>query len=952
MKKALLLVSYLFAIASFSTLQTNAQNSPLGINIGGLADWSTEIPFQDQFKMARPWISQISGGGWGTGPTPLDVDDNGYVRSLANSNAYVTTVIQTGVDGMHIGVWHLYYEGTGTLTIWGDHISNISTVSPGHMRFSVTAKSSIFLDIRGINSSTYVKKIRCVPDKYLSTYTTEIFNPDFIKNIQGYKVIRFMDWLATNGNPSVQWSNRTTPESFTQFRPEGVSLEYIVRLCNKLKASPWVCIPHKANDDYITRAATLLRDSLDPALKIYVEYSNEIWNGMFSQSTFAGDTAVTLGLCAANAPWEGKPKFFAKRSVEIFKSFETVFGGLSRLMRVVAWQQGGLSGPLGYVVAPGDTCYEYADAGAIAPYFANELDGDANVANMTVDQVLDWCEHYVNKKSSELYPQVAYVKSLYNKQGKQLVLTAYEAGQHLTGINGLENNTTMTNNFIAANRHVRMGQIYTDYLQRWKEAGAQVMCIFASMGDYSKWGSWGIVENYNQVENTPKGINVLGFQESNTPAWWNVTPVIAPVGSLAVDFMGSSIPNSGVSLKQAWQSSGDTMRYIPFSTANNNNIFNCAGYDMGQFYGGAVFKKRPSTAFTPSFSLNSGSDKFVSTIDNGNAFSQISGIFIWRKDQFLNGNSTASNVKIGKLRINLNNATFASVRFVIKSEGKYYVSDWMAGSNGLFEIDNINNSALATRRWMEYTFTTTNFETPKPFKTLQTTNPTTFNDVTEVGFMFVSERPSWGHSFEFNEFKAYTISDEMTVIVKPGIDQANPTGNNPVKYITTFSHPVTDFIASDVVYGGASGPTNVVIKEIAPNDHTTYEISVSGMTKNGIVYVSVPAGVATSGALSNKASTSINNSVYYNNSLSTNKSEILESGLEIYPVPTSNSITIKSVNSIQQISIYSIDGVLRKQLTASKNEETIDISDLQNGIYLVSIQSEDIPNRILRIVKL
>jgi hypothetical protein len=33
------------------------QDSPLGTNLNGIADWSTELAFVDGFKMSRAWIS-------------------------------------------------------------------------------------------------------------------------------------------------------------------------------------------------------------------------------------------------------------------------------------------------------------------------------------------------------------------------------------------------------------------------------------------------------------------------------------------------------------------------------------------------------------------------------------------------------------------------------------------------------------------------------------------------------------------------------------------------------------------------------------------------------------------------------------------------------------------------------------------------------------------------------
>ncbi len=52
--------------------------------------------------------------------------------------------------------------------------------------------------------------------------------------------------------------------------------------------------------------------------------------------------------------------------------------------------------------------------------------------------------------------------------------------------------------------------------------------------------------------------------------------------------------------------------------------------------------------------------------------------------------------------------------------------------------------------------------------------------------------------------------------------------------------------------------------EIAPNDGTTYDVAVSGMTQDGSVSASIPAGVAFNASnQGNQASTSVDNLVTF-----------------------------------------------------------------------------------------
>jgi hypothetical protein len=78
---------------------------------------------------------------------------------------------------------------------------------------------------------------------------------------------------------------------------------------------------------------------------------------------------------------------------------------------------------------------------------------------------------------------------------RNLRLFAYEGGQHLAGHLGAENDERLTKLFHAANRHPGMRELYLRNLADWRDAGGDLFCQFSSMGLYSKWGSWGLLEH-------------------------------------------------------------------------------------------------------------------------------------------------------------------------------------------------------------------------------------------------------------------------------------------------------------------------------------------------------------------------------------------------------------------------------------------------------------------------
>jgi hypothetical protein len=111
---------------------------------------------------------------------------------------------------------------------------------------------------------------------------------------------------------------------------------------------------------------------------------------------------------------------------------------------------------------------------------------------MSVNDLMRELESDVAKsrKHKEAYAAMA------RKRG--LALMAYEGGQHLAGHGGAENNEKLTALFQAANRHPKMKDLYLADLKNWQEVGGGLFCVFSSMGRYTKWGSWGVLEHAGQ----------------------------------------------------------------------------------------------------------------------------------------------------------------------------------------------------------------------------------------------------------------------------------------------------------------------------------------------------------------------------------------------------------------------------------------------------------------------
>jgi len=335
----------------------------LGMNLSGPADWNTELAFVDVFRMSRPWVSQRKGSRWGQGPA-LDLDEHGWVKRL-ETGCWAETPLCTIPNGHYpAGDYTVLYEGEGKLDVW--NAATVVSREPGRMVIRVDpARGGFFLRLMATNPANYVRNIRVIMPGFEKTYRQEPFHPVFLKRWQGVACLRFMDWMHTNGSKIRTWSERPKPEDAT-FSAKGVALEVMIDLANRLKADPWFCIPHLADDEFVRNFAQMVRERLDPDRKVYIEYSNEVWNGQFPQSRYAGEEGMKLGF--GQKPWEAAWCYTAYRSVQIFTIWQRVFGGTGRLVRVLPSQA---ANP--YVserVLEFRDAFRQADALAIAPYIS------------------------------------------------------------------------------------------------------------------------------------------------------------------------------------------------------------------------------------------------------------------------------------------------------------------------------------------------------------------------------------------------------------------------------------------------------------------------------------------------------------------------------------------------------------------------------------------------------
>jgi hypothetical protein len=472
-----------FHISAAQSTRPNAGNTALGINLAGIADWTTEWPFVDAFKISRNWTSNRDGAPWGQGG-PLALTPEGWIASLQPGQVAITPIY---IDGAHpTGDWVLLYDGEGEIA-FPMFANTIRSQSAGRIVLNIpNANEGIWVEIRRTNPANPIRNIRMIMPGFEATYATQPFHPLFLERLSRFGALRFMDFMATNNSTQRRWSDRPRTTDAT-YANKGVPVEVMIQLANTLHADPWFTIPHLADDDYVRQFATLVRNQLDPTLKIYIEYSNETWNCQFTQCEYMGQQSGALGW-GSNAYWDGA-LYHARRATEIFRIWESVFGGHDRFVRVLASQA--VNAALSERIVTWENAYQNADAIAIAPYFSTELR-----PGITVDQVISGSRANIQGDIRRWIQEQKAVADRYN-----LDLLMYEGGQHLlapTPWNDTPEMRAMTDTAIAANRDPRFYDLYIEYLRQWNELGGGMLMHFSSVGRFTRWGMWGVLEYQDQ----------------------------------------------------------------------------------------------------------------------------------------------------------------------------------------------------------------------------------------------------------------------------------------------------------------------------------------------------------------------------------------------------------------------------------------------------------------------
>lgn len=594
-----------------STCGTTSLGNLMGINIGWINDWAGNRLFADAMKSAREWFQADH---WGESGYRATLDANGWPTQDA------VCVVWHGIARMN-GTYKLIFTGQAASVTFGfggasiqNKVYNASTnTTTADVIVTHTGGNGLTIQFNGTVSGVKdVKLLRPKTEGGSTSHTTASITTDQFKNVAGkFSVFRFMDYFQINSNNLATWSQRVRPTMFNRshtilfpdLNDSGGSIEDAILICNEMNKDMWINIPVYATNDYMTKFAQAIRygtngttpytspqanpvyPPLNSNLKVYVEYSNELWNtaGAFQQSLWNRQEAIAE-VAAGNSPlnydavdneyyWAWRR--IGQKTVEMSNLFRQVFGDAAMMTRVrpVLMSQLGNTQVLVQGLALIDEFYSHTSTWAPTPHPLNYYiygmgasgyySPSNNDTGMTINNIWNYNFFTPTGWSPIQITNVSYAAGFGTKR------ICYEGGPGLDRCNCAADAVKAQ-----AVTDSRMRTKVIDMHNTWSQLGGDLFVYYTIDGDYQ----WGFTEDVYDAS-TPKllAIDALNTTSRAAVTYGPVAPADIDGNAFSVSFPTWETPGTGgkAYLAGRWKvypfrvsTSGNYTVYVDYSAGN------------------------------------------------------------------------------------------------------------------------------------------------------------------------------------------------------------------------------------------------------------------------------------------------------------------------------------------------------------------------------------------------
>jgi hypothetical protein len=474
-------VLVLVVVSSGVAAQEPQAPAPLavGMNLRSVTPRDRELVFADAFKLASPWqylgpdgFQRRPGQGEGLagdkGPERVPLDEHGWPlpeSARAIACAFFLDMRNAYPAGEYVCTW----QGSGRIDFEGSG----RVIERGERRLVVAvdpARGELVLRAEGCQRADPLRDIRLWFPGLEGRSSP--FHPLFLERLRPFATLRFYPWMRVY-TASGRWAERARPSDARQSTEQGVALEYMLALCNELDCEPWFTLPHTADDEYVQQFATLVRDSLRPGARVWVEFSNELWNTDLPSGRWAQQEAQKRGLRSS--------ELVAERAARVFRIWREVFAGSEqRVQRVAA---GHLFNP-GYTRALCRALGGELDAIAVGAYFGVRPDRDGSGPSSTAAHLLATARANLEQLVlPRLEEHGRLAARLASELARPVAFVAYEGGPSIVARGTGGRNTLDPLATYECQQAPEMYTLYRELLEGAHERGLGLFVAYDFVGD-------------------------------------------------------------------------------------------------------------------------------------------------------------------------------------------------------------------------------------------------------------------------------------------------------------------------------------------------------------------------------------------------------------------------------------------------------------------------------------
>lgn len=436
--------------------------------------------------------------------------------------------------------------GAGVTGLTGLSITNLS-VNLGTKRATFTingtmANSALYFALNPASGGGPTNIVICEASKESLLDGGQIMDTDWLAFHDDFAILRMMDAQDINNSTAVDYVDLGTPtharwggSSKANKRKIGWPPAALAGVANGTGKPIHICVHHQLTDAAVTSLATALRDGITwtaNEVRLYVEYSNEVWNDNFDQTAFCNtEGARTSGndVFGYAAGWttgtsndKGR-QWSGYRAAQVMEIFRTVFGTNSgskwsgvlgtqaAATAVTTTMKTGIDRHLSADSPSNSSLVKLFSHLAIAPYIGPVPTSDSSGVGLTLNGWLTINQATFNQNlydvlklgagSSSTYGSIDLYRGFWQAQktvadGYGLAMMEYEGGYGAVVATGIQNTSPLVDAFYQFGRTQLCATLVYSMLQQFVIDTGGIASQYFPVSPNSKFGSFGAQQTY------------------------------------------------------------------------------------------------------------------------------------------------------------------------------------------------------------------------------------------------------------------------------------------------------------------------------------------------------------------------------------------------------------------------------------------------------------------------